>query len=280
MPPRSKAKRDIFYRQAKSDGYRARSAYKLLQLDEAYGLLGPAVTRVVDLCAAPGSWSQIAPIGGVTLLRGDITTPACLAAIRAALGSGGGGSVGGDSGGGGSVGGDGGDGGDRDGGTAAPDGDAAATADLVVSDGAPDVTGVHPADAYVQSALVLSALNVATAVLAPGGAFVAKVFAVGGAMEALTAQLGAFFDAVGVAKPRSSRATSAEAFVVGRGYRPPGGWVRRPLAATPGGGEGGGGVPSPVNAVVDPFVGWGDLDGGWGGEGGGGGGGGGGLCAG
>ncbi|GAB0490713.1 hypothetical protein MMPV_001950 [Pyropia vietnamensis] len=319
MPPRSRAKRDTFYRQAKSDGYRARSAYKLLQLDDAYGLFGPSVRRVVDLCAAPGSWSQViaerlgpaavdgadrggrrsgegsggggggdccggrrgggasggggrgdcdvgrddgdgangggevppppppspcivavdlqevAPIPGVTLLTGDITTGATLAAIVSALGGG--------------------------------------DAQLVVSDGAPDVTGVHAVDAYVQAALVTAALNVATRVLAPGGAFVAKVFAAGGgggagAAATLVAQLRVFFRAVALAKPRSSRITSAEAFVVCRGYAPPSAWVPRVLASAPVAATAAaarsteveeGGL---VNAVVDPFVGWGDLDGG------------------
>lgn len=52
-------KRDIFYRLGKSEGYRARSAYKLIQLDEHFQLFGPDIKRVVDLCAAPGSWSQV-----------------------------------------------------------------------------------------------------------------------------------------------------------------------------------------------------------------------------
>eukprot|EP00918_Siedleckia_nematoides_P022192 GHVU01047707.1.p1 GENE.GHVU01047707.1~~GHVU01047707.1.p1 ORF type:complete len:199 (-),score=36.05 GHVU01047707.1:1039-1635(-) len=51
--------RDVYYRRAKQDGYRARSAYKLLQLDERFGFFGPDTRRVVDLCAAPGSWSQV-----------------------------------------------------------------------------------------------------------------------------------------------------------------------------------------------------------------------------
>ena len=60
MGRNSKDKRDVFYRKAKEDGYRARSAYKLLHLDEEFHLLD-GVTRVVDLCAAPGSWSQVRP---------------------------------------------------------------------------------------------------------------------------------------------------------------------------------------------------------------------------
>ena len=55
----SKNKRDIYYRKAKEIGFRARSAFKLLQIDETYNLFGPDTKRVVDLCAAPGSWSQV-----------------------------------------------------------------------------------------------------------------------------------------------------------------------------------------------------------------------------
>ncbi|XP_046989750.1 putative tRNA (cytidine(32)/guanosine(34)-2'-O)-methyltransferase isoform X2 [Schistocerca americana] len=96
MGKRSKDKRDIYYRLAKSDGWRARSAYKLIQIDEKFKILDE-VRRVVDLCAAPGSWSQVlskrlraddpntdtkivavdlmimAPIDGVTCICGDIT---------------------------------------------------------------------------------------------------------------------------------------------------------------------------------------------------------------
>ena len=101
MGKSSKDKRDIYYRLAKENGWRARSAYKLLQLDEQFGLLN-GVTRAVDLCAAPGSWSQVlshqlyknnedvgggaeevklvavdlqtmAPLPGVFQLQGDIT---------------------------------------------------------------------------------------------------------------------------------------------------------------------------------------------------------------
>jgi tRNA (cytidine32/guanosine34-2'-O)-methyltransferase len=89
----SKDKRDIYYRRAKELGYRARSAFKLLQIDEEFSILD-GVTRAVDLCAAPGSWSQVlsrrignakivavdlqemAPIDGVVQIQGDITRQA------------------------------------------------------------------------------------------------------------------------------------------------------------------------------------------------------------
>ena len=61
MGKKAKDKRDIFYRKAKEEGYRARSSYKLLQIDEEFKIFDPSrgVQRVIDLCAAPGSWSQV-----------------------------------------------------------------------------------------------------------------------------------------------------------------------------------------------------------------------------
>ena len=205
----TKDKRDIYYRKAKEEGWRARSAFKLLQLDEAFGLLG-GVRRVVDLCAAPGSWSQVlsqrvhrphraergaaapkivaidlqpmAPIEGVTQLQGDITS---LATAREVIRH-------------------------FDGGRA----------DLVVSDGAPDVTGLHDLDEFVQSQLILAALTIVAHVLRPGGAFVAKVFR-GKEIDLLYSQLKCFFPEVTIAKPKSSRNASIEAFVVCQGYAPP-----------------------------------------------------------
>ena len=99
MGKTAKDKRDIYYRKAKEEGYRARSAYKLLQIDEELHIFDASVQRVVDLCAAPGSWSQViakrlkqmgrdivnqrclvsvdlfefAPIEGCTMVKGDIT---------------------------------------------------------------------------------------------------------------------------------------------------------------------------------------------------------------
>lgn len=194
---RSKDKRDIYYRLAKEEGYRARSAYKLAQIDTYFNLLDSCNT-VVDLCAAPGSWSQyvararpevrvvaidlqrMEPISGVQTIKADITCASMPDTIRDALG---------------------------------------ASADIVLTDGAPDVTGAHDFDSYVQGHLVLAALGVARQVLRPGGAFVAKVFRTRD-VDLLYAQLDAMFDTVVCAKPRASRATSVEAFVVCRGFRP------------------------------------------------------------
>lgn len=114
-------------------------------------------------------------------------------------------------------------------------------ADLVVCDGAPDVTGLHDIDEYIQAQLILAALNIATHVLRPrkvqgraeddsnddhevGGTFVAKIFR-GKDTTLLTSQLRIFFDRVTIAKPRSSRNSSIEAFVVCQDYSPPPGYT-------------------------------------------------------
>jgi tRNA (cytidine32/guanosine34-2'-O)-methyltransferase len=95
--------------------------------------------------------------------------------------------------------------------------------DLVLSDGAPDVTGLHDLDIYVQSQLLFAALNLALCVLRPGGKFVAKIFR-GRNVDLLYAQLKIFFERVVVAKPRSSRASSVEAFIVCLNFQPPDGF--------------------------------------------------------
>lgn len=96
--------------------------------------------------------------------------------------------------------------------------------DLVLSDGAPDVTGLHDLDIYVQSQLLFAALNLALCVLKPGGKFVAKIFR-GRNVDVLYAQLKLFFHRVIVAKPRSSRASSIEAFIVCLDFQPPAGFI-------------------------------------------------------
>jgi tRNA (cytidine32/guanosine34-2'-O)-methyltransferase len=96
--------------------------------------------------------------------------------------------------------------------------------DLVISDGAPDVTGLHDLDIYVQSQLLHSALALSMKVLRPGGKFVAKIFR-GKNVDLIYAQLKLVFERVHVAKPRSSRASSIEAFVVCEGFKPVPGWT-------------------------------------------------------
>eukprot|EP01060_Flectonema_neradi_P013815 TRINITY_DN20539_c0_g1_i1.p1 TRINITY_DN20539_c0_g1~~TRINITY_DN20539_c0_g1_i1.p1 ORF type:complete len:287 (+),score=23.72 TRINITY_DN20539_c0_g1_i1:47-862(+) len=213
MGKASKDKRDIYYRKAKEEGWRARSAYKLLQVDETFNVL-EGVTRAVDLCAAPGSWSQVlskrmegrdgkivsvdlqemAPISGVTIMQGDITEAGTANNIVSALGD--------------------------------------QKADIVVSDGAPDVTGMHDLDEYVQLQLVLAALNITNCVLRPGGTFVAKIFR-GRSTALLYTQLKCFFKNVTCAKPKSSRNQSAEAFIVCQGHFLPSGYNAMEILINP-----------------------------------------------
>ncbi|XP_053526568.1 putative tRNA (cytidine(32)/guanosine(34)-2'-O)-methyltransferase isoform X2 [Artibeus jamaicensis] len=230
----SKDKRDVYYRLAKENGWRARSAFKLLQLNEEFQLF-QGVTRAVDLCAAPGSWSQVlsqkigsqgsghvvavdlqamAPLPGVLQIQGDITQLSTAKEIIQHF--------------------------------------EGCPADLVVCDGAPDVTGLHDVDEYMQAQLLLAvsnrgcpylnlspfsylrlslsylscpqALNIATHVLKPGGCFVAKIFR-GRDVTLIYSQLRVFFSSVLCAKPRSSRNSSIEAFAVCQGYDPPEGFL-------------------------------------------------------
>ena len=90
----------------------------------------------------------------------------------------------------------------------------------MVCDGAPDVTGLHDIDEYIQAQLLLAALNITTHVLKPGGTFVAKIFR-GRDVSLLFSQLRIFFPEVTIAKPKSSRNSSIEAFVVCQKYAPP-----------------------------------------------------------
>jgi hypothetical protein len=140
-------------------------------------------------------------------------------------------------------------------------------ADLVVCDGAPDVTGLHDLDEYMQAQLLLAALNITTNVLRPGGDFVAKIFR-GKDVSLLYSQLRCFFEEVTVAKPKSSRNSSIESFVVCRGYSPPAGFTPTMDAlllghmyGQEGEEEGGGNALLGLNNVIVPFVACGDLNG-------------------
>lgn len=342
----SKDKRDIYYRKAKEEGYRARSAYKLLQINESFPLFDHISTGVVDLCAAPGSWSQVlahllkssqdkknevllhrlkqgrthsegqtiepgggdeeepvppfsdfiknprstssssplplplplpppppivavdlqemAPIPGVTFVQGDITSAETAREITRWL-------VEAAS--------------DRqrvleqwekllsneegdEGETKNPvltdcvqtRGDATAfppspsssqqggrkrtssgscvsqtetpsllassapVADIVVCDGAPDVTGLHELDEYLQHHLLLAALHITTHLLRPGGTFVTKMFR-GPNTPFLLAKSEVFFRSVQVLKPMSSRNASMECFMLCEGFELPSGYI-------------------------------------------------------
>lgn len=132
-------------------------------------------------------------------------------------------------------------------------------AQLVISDGAPDVTGLHDIDEYIQSQLLLAALNITTHVLMKNGTFVAKIFR-GKDVSLLYSQLSIFFERVSIAKPASSRNSSIEAFVVCQNYQPPEGYIAQKInpmiddikiIATE--------TESEVNRKIIPFLCCGDL---------------------
>jgi 23S rRNA (uridine2552-2'-O)-methyltransferase len=188
---------DPYVAQAKARGYRSRAAFKLIELDQKFHFLKSGAT-VIDLGAAPGGWSQIArlrigpagcviaadvlemePVAGVHWLRLDITAHDALDKIRSASGG---------------------------------------AADLVLTDMAAPTTGDRATDRLRTAALFEAALEVAEAVLKPGGAFVGKIFQ-GGAEPALLQRLKKEFRQVRHAKPASSRAESVELYLVALGYR-------------------------------------------------------------
>jgi len=133
-------------------------------------------------------------------------------------------------------------------------------ADLVICDGAPDVTGLHDIDEYVQAQLLLAALNITTHVIKKGGTFVAKIFR-GKNITLLYSQLRVFFKSVTACKPKSSRNSSIEAFVVCRGYDPPSDY--KPVMSSPllDHNYGVENEMTGSNRMIVPFVACGDLSG-------------------
>ena len=187
---------DPYVKQAKAEGYRSRSAYKLAELDDRFALL-KGTKRVVDLGAAPGGWSQIVrqrapqarvvgidllptePLEGVILFEMDFLADQAPAALEAAL-------------------------------EGAPD--------LVLSDMAANTVGHKATDHLRTMGLVETALDFAITSLAPDGAFVAKVFA-GGTDAVLLALLKKNFRNVKHAKPPASRKGSSEWYVIAQGFK-------------------------------------------------------------
>ena len=188
---------DPYVKKARAEGYRSRAAYKLLELDEKYGLL-KGVKAVVDLGIAPGGWSQVVrrrapgasiagidllptdPIEGVAILQMDFMDEEAPDKLREALG--------------------------------------ADLADLVMSDMAANTVG-HPQTDHLRTmALVEAGMLFATEVLKPGGAYVAKVLA-GGADNNLVAELKRHFTTVKHAKPPASRKDSSEWYVIAQGFK-------------------------------------------------------------
>lgn len=187
---------DPYVRRAKAEGYRSRAAYKLIELDEKFGLLKGA-KRIVDLGVAPGGWAQVArklvpgatvvgidllptdPIDGVTLFQMDFTAEDAPDKLREALGG---------------------------------------EADLVMSDMAANTVGHAQTDHLRTMALVESGAWFAIETLRPGGHFVAKVLA-GGADNDLVALLKKHFTTVKHAKPPASRKESSEWYVIAQGFK-------------------------------------------------------------
>jgi 23S rRNA (uridine2552-2'-O)-methyltransferase len=189
---------DEYVQRARSDGYRSRASYKLLELQERDRLLRPGMT-VVDLGSAPGGWSQVAAklvgdrgrviasdilpmdaLAGVTFIEGDFTENAVFEAICREIGD--------------------------------------EAVDLVISDMAPNISGMAAVDQPRSMYLVELALDFAGRTLRPGGSFVSKVFQ-GEGFDALLADAKTSFDRVLTRKPAASRTRSREVYLVARGRR-------------------------------------------------------------
>jgi 23S rRNA (uridine2552-2'-O)-methyltransferase len=187
---------DPYVKRAKAENYRSRAAYKLLELDERFGLL-KGVKAVVDLGIAPGGWTQVVrrrspqasvigidllptdPIDGVAILQMDFMDEAAPGKLKDALGG---------------------------------------PADLVLSDMAANTVGHQQTDHLRTMALVEAGLEFAVEVLRPGGAYVAKVLA-GGTDNQLLAELKRHFSSVKHAKPPASRKDSSEWYVVAQVFK-------------------------------------------------------------
>lgn len=187
---------DPYVKRAKAENYRSRAAYKLLELDEKFGLL-KGVKAVVDLGIAPGGWSQVVrrktpqakvvgidllptdPIDGVTILQMDFMADDAPDRIKDELGG---------------------------------------AADLVLSDMAANTVGHQQTDHLRTMGLVETGLDFAREILRPGGAYVAKVLA-GGADNQLVAEMKRSFTTVKHAKPPASRKDSSEWYVIAQGFK-------------------------------------------------------------
>jgi len=189
---------DEYVKRAQAEGLRSRAVFKLEEIDAKDRLLRPGMT-VVDLGAAPGGWSQYAahklgargrivaldilemePLDGVEFLQGDFTEDEPLERLLATLG--------------------------------------AERADLVMSDMAPNMSGMDAVDQPRAMYLAELALDLAVKILKPGGAFLVKVFQ-GEGFDEFLVQLRARFDRVNVRKPRASRSRSREVYLLALGRR-------------------------------------------------------------
>jgi 23S rRNA (uridine2552-2'-O)-methyltransferase len=189
---------DPFVKQAQIDGYRSRSAYKLIELDERDRLMRPGM-RVLDLGSAPGGWSQVAakavgakgrvlatdilpmdPIGNVDFIQGDFTSDTVVEQIKAWLGDG--------------------------------------KFDLVVSDIAPNLSGIDSADQARSIYFLELALDTVRLMLKPGANFVAKMFQGQGSDEYVK-ELRKHFGKISIRKPKASRPESREVYIVAKEFK-------------------------------------------------------------
>lgn len=189
---------DPYVKRAQAEGYRTRASYKLLELINKDKLVRPGM-MVIDLGSAPGGWSQVvAPLVGskgrviasdilpmdsmadVDFIQGDFTEESVFEQIMAAING--------------------------------------VPVDLVISDMAPNISGVNAADQAASMYLVELALDMARQVLRPKGCFVAKVFQ-GEGFDEYIKEVRLSFDKVVTRKPDASRARSREVYIVGKGFK-------------------------------------------------------------
>lgn len=189
---------DPYVKQAQKDGYRSRSSYKLLELNEKDRLIRPGML-IMDLGSAPGGWSQVAgrlvgdkgrvlatdilpmePLKNVDFIQGDFREEAVFNQILDLL--------------------------------------KGNKPDLIISDIAPNISGIDSADQASSMYLVELALDMARKVLKPRGNFVAKVFQ-GAGSEAYLKELRSSFEKVSIRKPAASRSRSREVYVVAKGFK-------------------------------------------------------------
>jgi 23S rRNA (uridine2552-2'-O)-methyltransferase len=190
---------DPYVKLAQKDGYRARAAYKLMEIDDKDKLIKPGMT-VVDLGSAPGSWSQVAvqrlkgqgkvialdilemaPIGGVTFLQGDFREDSVLKLLEQTLNN--------------------------------------VQVDLVIADMAPNISGVKDVDQAGAAYLTELALDFSKEWLKPSGNFLVKVF-IGAGFEEILQNMRQMFDKVVTRKPKASRDRSSEVYLLGIGRKP------------------------------------------------------------
>jgi len=190
---------DPYVKLAQKDGYRARAAYKLMEIDDKDKLIKPGM-NIVDLGSAPGSWSQVAvqrlkgqgkvialdilemsPIGGVTFLQGDFREDSVLKLLEQTLNN--------------------------------------VQVDLVIADMAPNISGVKDVDQAGAAYLTELALEFSKDWLKPNGNFLVKVF-IGAGFEEILQTMRQMFDKVVTRKPKASRDRSSEVYLLGIGRKP------------------------------------------------------------